>query len=60
MPSSSWKDDPKHWRQLAQGARATADQVDDPDAKQTMLEIAEGYEQLASLAERKRAAEPEK
>ena len=53
MARTSLKDDPKHWRRLAQDARATADQLDDPDAKRTMLEIAEGYEQLASLAEKK-------
>jgi hypothetical protein len=50
------KDDPKRWRRLAREARATADQFDDPVAKKTMLEIAEGYEQLASLAEQKGAS----
>jgi hypothetical protein len=60
MVHSSWKDDPKHWRQLAQDARAVAGQLDDPDAKRTMLEIAEGYEQLASLAEKKAASKPGK
>jgi hypothetical protein len=53
MARSSLKDDPKHWRQLAREARAAADQLDDPEAKRTMLEIAENYEQLASLAEKK-------
>jgi hypothetical protein len=47
------KDDPEHWRQRAQESRAIADQLDDPAAKQTMLEIAEAYEQLAVLAERR-------
>jgi hypothetical protein len=56
MARSSPKDDPKHWRRLARNARATADQLDDAVAKKTMLEIAEGYEQLASLAEQKRAS----
>lgn len=56
MPRSSMSDDPKHWRQLAREARASADQLDDPDAKRTMLEIAAGYEQLAVLAERKLAS----
>jgi hypothetical protein len=54
------RDDPKHWRKLAQEARATADQLGDPDAKKTMLEIAGGYEQLASLAEKKMASESDK
>ena len=48
-------DDSAHWRQRAQAARAEADKMDDPDAKQTLLEIAAAYEQLAVLAERKRA-----
>jgi hypothetical protein len=60
MVHSLWKDDPKHWRLLAHDARAAADQLDDPDAKRTMLEIAEGYEQLASLAEKKTASKPGK
>lgn len=58
MTRSSLQDDPKHWRQLAQDARATADQLDDPDAKKTMLEIAEGYDQLASSAEKRMASKP--
>jgi hypothetical protein len=52
MINASMHDDPKHWRQLAQEARAAADRLDDPDAKRTMLEIAEGYEELASIAEK--------
>jgi hypothetical protein len=56
MTRRSMKDDPQHWRQLAQAARATADELDDPDAKRTMLEIAEGYEQMAVLTERRVAA----
>jgi hypothetical protein len=48
-------DDSAHWRQRAQQARAEADKMDDPDAKQTLLEIAAAYEQLAVLVERKRA-----
>lgn len=56
MTRSSLQDNPTHWRQLAQDARATAKQLDDPHAKRTMLEIAENYEQLASIAERKMAS----
>jgi hypothetical protein len=57
MVHPSLKDDPNHWRRLAHDARATADQLDDPVAKQTMIEIAEGYEQLASIAARKAACQ---
>jgi hypothetical protein len=53
MAHPSMKDDPKHWRQLAQDARAAADQVSDPEAKKTLLEIADGYEQLALITEKK-------
>ena len=56
MAHPSLQDDPKHWCQLAQEARATAEQLDDPDAKKTMLEIAEGYDQLASSAEKRMAS----
>lgn len=50
------KDGPKHWRRLAQEARAVADQLDDSDAKRTLLEIAEGYEELAEIAEKRLAS----
>jgi len=53
MAHPSLQDDPKHWRQLAQDARAIADQLEDPDARRIMLDIAECYEQLASLAQSK-------
>jgi hypothetical protein len=42
--------DPEYWRQRAGEARALADQLDGPAAKQTVLEIALGYEQVAALA----------
>ncbi len=43
--------DPDHWRQRAQEARAIADQLADAAAKGTMLKIADGYEHLAERAE---------
>lgn len=46
------KDDPSHWRQRAQETRAEAEAMADPDAKQTLVEIAEAFERLARLAER--------
>jgi hypothetical protein len=46
--------DPAHWGQRAQEARQIADQLDDPIAKQEMLEIAEHYEQLAAITEQRR------
>jgi hypothetical protein len=43
--------DPEHWRQRAEEARAIADGIADPEAKRTMLGIAQGYERLAQRAE---------
>ena len=40
-----------HWRSLAREARAAAGAMRDPAAKQIMLNIAKGYEHLASIAE---------
>jgi hypothetical protein len=48
---SSLLNDPAHWRRRAQETRSIADRLDDPIAKQTMLEVAEHYEQLAAIAE---------
>ena len=44
-------DDPAYWRQKADEARRMADQLADPESKQTMMEIAAAYEQLAKIAE---------
>ena len=51
-------DDPAHWRQRAEEARRTAEQLDDSADKKTMLDIAEAYEQLVALAEAKRTSKP--
>jgi hypothetical protein len=48
--------DPEHWRSRAVEARAIADGLTDPDAKCSMLKIAEEYERLAERAGQ-RAAE---
>jgi hypothetical protein len=49
-------DDPSHWRQRAQEARAEADKMSDAELKQTMLEIAAAYDRLAEIAERRPTA----
>jgi hypothetical protein len=46
----------EYWRERAEEARTQADQMRDPDARRTLLEIAENYEQLAEQAERMRMA----
>jgi hypothetical protein len=40
-------DDPKHWLDRAKEARALAEQMNDPEAKRTMLKNADDYERLA-------------
>jgi hypothetical protein len=42
--------DPKHWLDRAKEARALAEQIDDPEAKRTMLKNADDYERLAQRA----------
>jgi hypothetical protein len=45
--------DPKHWRERAEKARAVAGEMTDRDAKRKMLRIAQDYEELARRAERR-------
>lgn len=58
MVKRSLADNPEHWRRRAEESRRIADQLDGPIAKKTMLDIAQSYEQLASLAETKSAPKP--
>jgi hypothetical protein len=37
-------DDPEHWRERAEKARAVAEKLSNPTAKAAMLSIAEQYE----------------
>jgi hypothetical protein len=53
MRTPPLKDDPAHWRRRAEEARRLARELSDPTAKATMLEIAQSYEQLAFLAEKR-------
>jgi hypothetical protein len=52
MPSL-WED-PEHWRDRAEEARATAEQMHDSESKRLMLGIAEDYEKLAARAENRK------
>ena len=42
---------PAHWRRRAEEARRDADKFDDPSVKETLLSIANRYEQMADLLE---------
>jgi len=47
--------DPNHWLDRAKEARALAGQIDDPEAKRTMLKNADDYERLAQRAQERAA-----
>jgi hypothetical protein len=53
MPTSQLMD-AEYWLERAEEARAQASEMHDPDAKRTLLEIAENYQQLADQAEARR------
>jgi len=48
--SETLVDDPKHWRDRADEARAVAEQLADPESKRRMVEIADHYDYLALKA----------
>ena len=52
MPSHIF-DDPKHWRQRTEQARALAEQMSDAASREMMLGIAKDYERLAERAEQR-------
>jgi hypothetical protein len=57
MKARSQIDDPAYWRKHADEARRMAEQLDDPVAQQTLRDIAASYDELAKLAEQRRAVE---
>jgi hypothetical protein len=46
-------DDPAYWRRRAEEAHRDAEKFDDPSVKETLLDIAKGYENVANLLEAK-------
>ena len=53
MAALNKSDDPNHWRNRAEEARAVAVQMMDPHTKAIMLAIAQDYEKLAARAEQR-------
>jgi hypothetical protein len=58
MDTSHFIYDPEHWRQRAKEARAIAGSLNDPEAKRSMLKIADEYDLLAQRAEERSAKQP--
>ena len=51
MPFTASIHEPKRWRERAEEARAVAESLSNPQARQHMLACAESYDRLAVLAE---------
>jgi len=51
MDAKSQINDPALWRQRAQEARRTAEQLDDAVSQKVLRDIAASYEQVAKLVE---------
>ena len=49
---------PAHWRKRAEDTRRLANGLTDATAKQTLMEVAQSYEQLAVLAEARALGNP--
>jgi hypothetical protein len=47
----------ERWRDMAEGARAMADNMHDPDSKRMMLDIVASYEKLAEWAAKTNSGE---
>jgi len=50
-PDPKLLNDPKHWRDKAEEARAKAEIVGDEEAREIMLRVAADYDRLAKKAE---------
>jgi len=53
MMLASFINDPEHWLERAEQMRTLADELDDEQAKETMLRIANVYGRLAKRAEQR-------
>ena len=53
MMLASFIDDPEHWLQRAEQMRILSDEINDEQAKETMLRIVNDYGRLAARAEQR-------
>jgi hypothetical protein len=58
IPTST-QDGPAFWLRRAEEARRSADEMVDPVSKQTLLDIARAYEELARFAASKQGTDTE-
>jgi hypothetical protein len=49
---------PEYWRERAEEARTHAEAMSDPNAKTTLLKLAESCEKVAKQADKERTPEP--
>jgi hypothetical protein len=55
VPTTSLLNDPAHWHARAKEARQIANQLNDAVVRSAMLRIAQGYDMMATNAERRNA-----
>jgi len=53
-------DDPKPWRKLAADARKLAKSMADPNARNLVMAVADGYDRVAEIAEKRARAKESK
>jgi hypothetical protein len=51
--TNNLRDNPQHWRDLAEQARAHAIKTEDLESRRMMIGIADGYDNLAQRSEAK-------
>jgi len=57
--STSFINNPEHWRERAEESRTLAEQMNDPDSRAAMLRIANDYERLAERAAKRAKGLPQ-
>ena len=58
MMLASFINDPEHWLQRAEQMRILADEINDEQAKETVLRIANDYGRLVARAEQQKRVRP--